>query len=76
MDVKIPHKKIHGSKVGKTHTLRGGTKDNSESEWWLEKEGKRDGQCLLLYPKGEIRQETYYRNGRLHGPSRFFSLTH
>lgn len=39
----------------------------------LEKDGKLDGQCLLYYPSGKLKSETFYRSGELHGPFTFYA---
>lgn len=39
----------------------------------VEKEAIPDGQCLLYYPEGAIKAETFYKEGRLHGPAAYFS---
>lgn len=74
MTIKLPGKLNHGQKVGKTHVLKGGHREGVDLEWWLEKDGVRDGQCLLLYPRGKTKQETHYVNGKLEGPSRYYSI--
>lgn len=45
------------------------------SESYIEKNGVRQGQCLLYYPKGKIKAESFYDKGVLHGPSSFWSDT-
>jgi len=66
----IPAERKKGQKVSQEHLLRSGT---SPEELYLEKSGKRDGQCLLLYPEGSVKMETFYSEGLLHGPSTYFS---
>jgi antitoxin component YwqK of YwqJK toxin-antitoxin module len=41
-------------------------------ELFLVKEGKRDGEYLLLYPNKAVAQRCFYEKGLLHGPSEFF----
>lgn len=42
-------------------------------ECYLERNGQPDGQCLLFYVNGSKKEEVFYREGRLHGPSTFWS---
>jgi hypothetical protein len=39
----------------------------------VEKDAVLDGQCLLYYPGGTLKAETFYKNGKLHGPSTYYS---
>lgn len=50
-----------------------GRKDGPYREFLIEKKGIPDGQCLLLFSNGRIKMESYYSNGKLHGPSSFFA---
>lgn len=38
-----------------------------------EENGKLEGQYLFFYPEGELRGESFYKSGLLHGPSTFYS---
>lgn len=42
-------------------------------ECTVELDGQLDGQCLLFYPNGSKKEEVFYREGHLHGPSTFWS---
>lgn len=39
----------------------------------VEKDGVLDGQCHHYYPDGTLKQESFYKHGRIHGRSTFFS---
>ena len=39
----------------------------------MEYRGELEGQCLLYYPEGKLKQELFYRKGQLHGPATFYS---
>jgi antitoxin component YwqK of YwqJK toxin-antitoxin module len=39
----------------------------------IEKDCILEGQCLLYYPDGVLKAETFYMNDKLHGPSTYFS---
>lgn len=48
--------------------------ENRGLEIFLEKEGKRIGETLYLYPDGSLKASLFYdENQNLHGPSCFFS---
>jgi antitoxin component YwqK of YwqJK toxin-antitoxin module len=40
---------------------------------YLTQDGKRNGQCRLYYPSGNVQAEMFYLMDSLHGPSMFFS---
>ncbi|MEI8365711.1 MAG: 6-hydroxymethylpterin diphosphokinase MptE-like protein [Parachlamydiaceae bacterium] len=71
--VMIPPAPKDGTKISPNHCLR----VFFDSHWKLcecypERDGKPDGQGVLYYPNGKIKEEVFYRNGVLHGPSRFW----
>jgi len=43
------------------------------SECYVEKDGRPDGQYRLYYPNGTYKEECYYKEGHLHGPSSFWN---
>lgn len=45
----------------------------NRGECYAEHEGQPDGQCLLFYPGGAIKEELFYLSGCLHGPATFWS---
>lgn len=63
-----------GQSVGDDHRLRVFFDDNwKRCEAYVECKGQPDGQSLLFYPGGAKKAETFYRMGKLHGPSTFWS---
>lgn len=63
-----------GQQVGPHHRLRVFFDDRWKlSEAYVERHRQPDGQCLLYYPTGAKKAETFYRAGQLHGPSTFWS---
>lgn len=42
-------------------------------ECHVQKDGVLHGECLLFYPEGAKKEQTYYLKGKLHGPSIFWS---
>ena len=69
----IPKNPKDGKTIASGHVLRVFLDDKWKiNECYPEKDGVPDGQCLLYYPNGEIKEETYYKKGELHGPSRFW----
>lgn len=40
--------------------------------WAAELNGRYDGQYILLYPNHQVKLESYYLGGLLHGPSTFY----
>lgn len=68
--IKLPKVRKEGKKLPSGHIL-GVVTDSKDKlcECYLEKDGKTDGQCLLLYPSGKVKEESYYCEGKLHGPA-------
>ena len=72
--VKLPKKLKNGEKLEKGHVVRTFLNTNlNVYEAYIEKEGVIEGEAILYYPDGKIKQVTYYKKGQLHGPSRFYS---
>lgn len=44
---------------------------NLTTELFFEKQGKLEGERLTFYPSGEIKGQSFYHSGNLHGPSTF-----
>lgn len=70
----IPAELKSGLDMGEGHSLQLiYDKELRLSECYIECGLKLDGQCRLYYPDGSVKQECYYKEGRLHGPVAFFS---
>lgn len=72
--VMIPEERKDGKELAERHVL----KVFYDAKWKLfetrvEYNGQPDGQCLLFYPDGSVKEEWFYRRGRLHGPATFWS---
>src|ERR1700722_18483493 len=72
--VLVPEKRKDKEKLADDHRLRLFRTENKKLyECYVEKEKQKNGQFLLFYPKGQVKMESYYLQGQLHGPSTFFS---
>lgn len=61
--------------IASRHTLRViKGKRNKIIEAYIEKDGLKNGQCLVFHPDGSIKQESFYTEGKLHGFSVFYGL--
>jgi antitoxin component YwqK of YwqJK toxin-antitoxin module len=47
--------------------------ESGEYEAYVEVDGAMEGQYRLFYPHGQIKGESFYTKGLLHGPSAFYS---
>lgn len=68
--VLLPEKPQWGQEVADGFFVAGNV---SATEFFIEKCGTPHGQCRLYYPSKTVKGEMYYVDGRLHGPSTFFS---
>lgn len=69
----VPGKRKDGKKLSEAHLLRVIHREGHPiEECYVEKEGKKDGQFILLYPSGKKKTESYYVDDKLHGPSTFY----
>lgn len=72
--VLVPTERVDGTLLDKKHLLKVFYDKNWKIyECYVESDGKPNGQCLLLYPNGSIKEEMYYKSGNLHGPATFRS---
>ncbi len=70
----IPEDLRNGLKIDETHTFKVFRFNNGSFEYSIEdNRGIWDGEYRLLYPGGSVRIQCYYKNGKVHGPSLFFS---
>lgn len=71
--VRVPEVREDGANLGNGYVLRVFYDGKWKlDECYVEKNGIPDGQALLFYPDGSVKEESFYLKGRLHGPSRFF----
>jgi antitoxin component YwqK of YwqJK toxin-antitoxin module len=75
--VLIPSMELRdGQTIGDSHCLRVFFDDKwKRCESYVEYNGQPDGQSLLFYENGAKKAQTFYRMGKLHGPSTFWSET-
>lgn len=66
----LPENPLWGQELGDGFFVAGNVPG---SEFFVEKNGKPDGQCRLYYPSKAIKGEMFYSKGKLHGPSTFYS---
>lgn len=72
--IMVPSERVDGKQLEKGHVLRVFYDKNWKLyECYVEFDGRPDGQCLLFYASGKVKEETFYRLGKLHGPVTFFS---
>jgi hypothetical protein len=72
--VLVPSEKKDGLELTRSHVLRVFYDvDLKIGECFAESQGKLDGQSLLFYPNGKIKEESYYKKGKLHGPASVWS---
>lgn len=72
--VMIPEERKDGLELPKGHVLRVFyDKKWKLFECYTELQGQPNGQCILFYPDGSVKEESFYLNGKLHGPSTFWS---
>lgn len=70
----VPDERLDGKVLSEEHTLRVFFDARWKlNEGYAEKDGLPDGQALLFYPDGKIKAESFYSEGRLHGPSHFWN---
>lgn len=70
--IKIPEERRDGLEIAPGYILRA-YYDNALKlcECYVEKDQKCHGQCLLFYSDGTVKEECFYWEGFLHGPSTF-----
>lgn len=66
----LPKDPLWGQELAGEHFVAGNVKG---TEFFVEKDGIPNGECRLYYPSKVVKGVMYYVNGKLHGPSRFFS---
>lgn len=70
----LPESPREGNLLGAEHRVRILKQyGKEENEARVEKDAVLDGQCLLYYPGGTLKGESYYKNNKLHGPSIYYS---
>lgn len=70
IDVKNPSETI--LKEGETLIIKR-YKDGVIHQVFVEYGGMRNGHFCTFYPEGRLQGESFYKNGKLHGPSSFYS---
>ena len=66
----LPENPLWGQELGCGFFVAGNVPG---SEFYVEKNGKPDGQCRLYYPSKALKGEMFYFEGKLHGPSTFYT---
>lgn len=70
--LRIPENLKNGLKLSDNHIFKVFRFADGVFEYSILKEGVLDGEYLLTYPKGQNKMQCFYKNGKLHGPSKYF----